>query len=304
MSLNPEQMLAVLGALPDPVFVLTESGRYAGVFGGTDEGYYHDGRALVGRRLQDVLPQELAAWVRQNVDASLRENRLVKVEYKLSAEQVVGLQGRDGPEGAIWFEGYIQPFPSPIDGERAVVWVARNITQRKLLEAELRRNSQIDPLTGAFNRRKLGEVLEQYHAQYRRYGHPCSALVMDIDNFKRINDNFGHMVGDQVLLYMSKGCQEILRETDLLVRYGGEEFVVLLPNTSLEEAQIVAERLRKRVKEKIVHQLGREKSVTISVGISSMHSDDDSHEMVIRRADHALYEAKRTGRDRVVVSCP
>lgn len=190
MSLNQGQMLAVLNALPDPVFVLTASGCYAGLFGHADPNYYHDGSDLMGSRLHDVLPAEVADWVLSHVQQSLQENGLIKVEYPLSADQVKGLENQPGPDGMIWFEGHIQPFPGLIDNEPAVIWVARNITRRKILEEQLIEHSKTDPLTQAGNRRRLMEALDQVYADFRRYNRPAALIMFDIDHFKRLNDKF------------------------------------------------------------------------------------------------------------------
>lgn len=298
MPLTIEHLPAILDALPDPLFVLSESGWYLGVYGGTDTDYYHDGSHLVGCHLDDMLPAEKAAEVLRQIATSLREQRMLKVEYQLAAAEVDGLEDADGPAEAIWFEGHIQPLPVSIDGERAVIWIARNISARKQLEDRLREASLVDPLTGTFNRRKLMHDLDQHFQELQRYGHPCALLMLDIDHFKQVNDQFGHAVGDEALRSMVGVCKNHLRVNDLLARFGGEEFVVLLPNTRMEEARETAERLRSQVAGAV--GLGAGKPVTISVGVAQMNAADASFEAAIKRADDALYQAKRSGRNRVV----
>lgn len=299
-QLTPEQLIMVLNALPDPVFLLTEDGFYAGLYGHSDPAYYHNGHKLVGASLYDVLPKEVADSVMEHITASLDQNRLIKVEYPLSAEQVKGLEDQAGPQGMLWFEGHIQPFPSSVDGRRAVIWVARNITQRKQLEEALRKASQVDPLTGAYNRRKLMEALEEHFNEFQRYRHPVSAVMFDIDYFKQLNDRFGHLVGDQVLHVLSETCQNLLRKTDLLARFGGEEFVILLPNTHASEAMRTAERIQTEIPEEITRRIGRDKTITLSLGVTQLFGDDNHYESLIHRADEALYQAKRNGRNCIV----
>lgn len=299
--LDQRQMLAVLNALPDPVFILTESGRYAGLYGLSDPNYYHDGHGLVGSLIQDVLSPEVSDWVMAHLRQALREQRLIKVEYPLSAEQVAGLENQVGPDGMIWFEGHIQPFPELVNGERAVIWVARNITPRKLLEEKLLEASHTDPLTHSVNRRRLLEELQHHFGEFKRYGHPVAIVMFDLDYFKRINDQYGHLRGDEVLRRVCELCRDSLRENDLLARFGGEEFILLLPSTHADAAAHTAERIRELVSASLQGQLDFDRKVTVSFGVSEFLTSDKTYEQVLQRVDDALYQAKNEGRDRVVV---
>jgi len=295
MPLSTEQLPALLDALPDPLFVLSESGRYLGVYGGSDTGFYHDGRHLVGQTLQAIMPAEKAAAILEQIATSLEEGRLLKVEYPLAASEVKGLEEADGPDDIIWFEGHVQPFPGRIDGERAVIWIARNISERRALEQKLREASLMDPLTHTFNRRKLIEELGRRFEERRRYGEPSAVLMLDVDHFKQINDRHGHSMGDEVLRALAETCRGQLRAGDLLTRFGGEEFVILLPHVEAPRAQEIAERLREEVARS-------EPRITVSIGVSEIREGDPHFEAALKRADDALYEAKRAGRNRVVVN--
>ena len=299
--INHEQMLAILNALPDPVFVLTETGEYAGVFGHTDPAYYHDGQHLVGQRVQDLLPADTAEWVMEQISRTLRENRLIKVEYQLSAAQVKGMEDQPGPDGMIWFEAHIQPFPQLIEGQRAVIWVVRNIRQRKQLEQALLEACQTDSLTHAANRRRLMAVLRQHFAEFARYHHPMAMIMFDIDHFKRINDSHGHLVGDEILKCLCQVCRESLRENDLLARFGGEEFIIVLPSTTAAQAMVTAERIRQRITEGIDRRMGKKLQVTISLGVSELYESDTEPEQILQRVDEAIYQAKAGGRNRTVL---
>lgn len=133
--------LEAVKALPDPVFILTESGRYAAIIGGADRGLYHQGSCLVDFSLYDVLAPAKADWFLAQIRQTLVENRLRVVEYTLAGEDVSEINPIDGPPGDIHYEGRIQPMASCVDGERAVVWVARNDSHRYQLETQLRRLS-------------------------------------------------------------------------------------------------------------------------------------------------------------------
>ncbi|EEF27496.1 conserved hypothetical protein [Ricinus communis] len=288
---SSDQVAALLSALPDPAFILTRSGRYAAVFGGTDRRYYHDGGSLLGKSVSDVLNAEKASWFEAQIAVALASRGLHVVEYALGREDVKGL-GTDGPEELIWFEGRVQPLEYPVLGEDAVLWVASNITASKQLESLLRMQSETDSLSGLANRRKLMSSLTEHFELFARYTTPASVLIFDIDHFKRINDAHGHLAGDKAIVTTADICRRELRATDVPARLGGDEFVVLMPHTDSAQALPIAERLRLRIAE----QAG----ATISGGLSEMTRGDLSYEDVLKRADDALYRAKRDGRDRIV----
>jgi len=286
-----EQIAALLAALPDPAFILTRSGRYAALFGGTDTRYYHDGSSLVGKSLNDVLQPAKAAWFQAQIAIALASRGLHVVEYELAADDVKGVGGA-GPMEAIWFEGRVQPLEHAVMGEDAVLWVASNITASKKLEGLLRMQSETDALSGLANRRKLMNSLTEHFELFARYKTPASVLIFDIDHFKTINDQHGHLAGDKAITVTADVCRRELRATDFPARLGGDEFVVLMPHTSGEMALPIAERLRLRIAE----QAG----ATISGGLGEMTPGDLSYEDLLKRADDALYRAKRDGRNRIV----
>jgi diguanylate cyclase (GGDEF)-like protein len=175
---------------------------------------------------------------------------------------------------------------------RARLHTAYATLQRQNEELELL--SVTDGLTGLYNRRRLMEVLDQEIERSKRLSHVCSALMMDVDHFKRYNDTHGHQRGDDVLKGVGAVLLEATREIDCAARYGGEEFFVLLPETGIADAADVAERIRARLKERIFAG-GR---VTISIGIAAFPAHAGTPEELIAAADAALYQAKREGRDR------
>ena len=158
-----------------------------------------------------------------------------------------------------------------------------------------------DPLTGVANRRHIERYGEEAIARVRASGEPLTALAFDIDHFKRVNDARGHVAGDRVLARVAQACQDALRQCDVLGRIGGEEFLVLLPNTRLDQALPIAERLRMAVSALNLADVGGDLAVTISLGMAEFVAGEDL-EALVRRADHALYRAKERGRDRVEVA--
>ncbi|WP_373279514.1 GGDEF domain-containing protein [Chitiniphilus eburneus] len=164
---------------------------------------------------------------------------------------------------------------------------------RKMLEQ--------DPLTGTLNRQGLDHLLALEVKRAQRGGGKFSVVLFDLDDFKQINDRFGHLVGDQVLVHIANLARAVLRETDFLVRYGGEEFLLLLPETDLHGASYVADRLRLVASKTPFMHHNRRVEISFSSGIAELHDDENGRALVLR-ADEALYRAKHTGRGRVEIA--
>ncbi len=166
---------------------------------------------------------------------------------------------------------------------------------------EVQRLATLDGLTSTFNRRHFMQMAQIQYDNARRLGHPLTAMMLDVDHFKRINDKHGHHVGDQVLRTLAERCKSALRSGDVLGRYGGEEFAILLPGiTQQDAATVLAERIRRKVAEDPIETDAGAVKVTVSVGVASMDGQTRHPEDLFKRADAALYEAKQAGRNRVV----
>ena len=201
-----EKLMTIISALPDLVFILTESGRYADIFGGSDSEFYHDGSGLIGKSLYDVL-------------------------------------------------------------------------------------------TGISNRRKLLEKLDEKFQEFQRYQQPTCFLLLDIDQFKSINDQFGHQAGDAAIKHVTQLCLSQLRNVDLIGRLGGDEFGIILPNTSIDEATACSERLRAAICTTPFHTGKHDIFITISIGLSEFQSVDSVFDEIISRADSAMYQSKQQGKN-------
>ena len=158
-----------------------------------------------------------------------------------------------------------------------------------------------DVLTGLYNRRRFHDVLSTEYERAKRYAVPFSLVMLDIDYFKKVNDTYGHSVGDVVLREVATILKNSIREIDTAARYGGEEFVVVLPNTEKENAQIFAERIRQAIERHAFS--GVNKNITVSIGIGGMpDAKVEDEDKLIRCADFALYRAKQSGRNRTVMA--
>lgn len=189
--------------------------------------------------------------------------------------------------------------------QRTVFGVIQDITERKRIEHDLQYLVQVDPLTRVFSRRHFMAMTERELANAARYASSLSALMLDIDHFKKVNDTYGHQVGDQVLKQLGRLFSGVLREVDIVGRYGGEEFAVVLPKTGLDQAIEISERLRQAVAASplpLAH--GLPLTVTVSIGVTELRDSAENIDALLARADKALYDAKHLGRNRVCVRPP
>uniref|UniRef100_UPI00404771C7 diguanylate cyclase n=1 Tax=Aliarcobacter sp. TaxID=2321116 RepID=UPI00404771C7 len=183
--------------------------------------------------------------------------------------------------------------------EHYYVFSLTDITQLKEKSNLLEYQASHDKLTGLFNRNKFDEIYSKEIKRAKRYNSELSIILCDIDNFKVVNDTNGHQIGDEVLKEMSQIILENVREQDIVVRWGGEEFLVLLPHTDLKGAITVAEKIRKVVESSLLTKL--ELTITSSFGVTQMNQDD-SEDSLLSKSDKLLYEAKETGKNRVIAN--
>ena len=182
-----------------------------------------------------------------------------------------------------------------LGGNWNAVGIVRDATDRVQTEERLRQLATTDTLTGICNRRHFDEVLDSEIERTSRFSNPLSLILFDIDHFKRINDSFGHQAGDRVLIQLSRAIEGMTRTTDLFARWGGEEFVVLLPGSDLDAGRVLAEKLRMMLEKQHFSDVGQ---VTCSFGVAE-HVRGEGRDALIKRADHCLYHAKSAGRNRV-----
>lgn len=183
-----------------------------------------------------------------------------------------------------------------------VTGVAVNKRQLESANTKLQELALRDGLTGLLNRRYWESCLEREFARHQRYDNPVSLVIFDIDHFKRVNDTYGHQTGDEVIRSVAEITSRLARETDFAGRYGGEEFVVLLPGTHLEGAAQFAERLRQAVEQQVLDYQGSPLSYTISLGVATISDDMANYQILLERADKALYASKEQGRNRVTLA--
>lgn len=229
-------------------------------------------------------------------DAHLSSPKPPSAEGASGPTLAVPLIVEENPLGALLLEG--EAFEEEdIEVLAAFAATAAAALHNALLHAQVQELAMTDALTGIYNRRALFLLGRREVERAKRFGRPLTAIMFDLDHFKRVNDLYGHAVGDQVLAQVARLCQGELRQTDLLGRYGGEEFVVLLPETSLSDAWQTAERLRQRVARTLIETDRGPLHITVSLGVAALPRAQLSLEKLIEQADQALYAAKQAGRN-------
>jgi len=289
-------------AMPNPIFMKDEELRFVFFnrayreFFGLAEG------ENIGKRVQDLgyLPPEDRE--RYHAEDSEMLRSLSVIQYD-TAYQTAN-QGE--VEALYWSKG----FPVPETGRRGLIGEIVDISKEKQVQRELTRSmrtlevlmrdakdaSNTDPLTKLYNRNILDEHLPAVIADTEALGQPVCMMLIDVDNFKQINDTYGHISGDEVLRRFSGALKQTFRQRDIAIRYGGDEFMMVLPSAGLEQAVAGAERFRRIVYESCVMPDGG--CVTPSIGVAQWRPGDDLQSF-IARADDALYEAKKGGKNRI-----
>jgi diguanylate cyclase (GGDEF)-like protein/PAS domain S-box-containing protein len=195
----------------------------------------------------------------------------------------------------------VEVFTGPISlGRRQLHYsIVHDVTEKRRLEARLQRMATRDHLTGAHNRHAFFQRAKSELSRAKRFDHPLAVLMFDLDHFKKINDTYGHAIGDEVLRTFALRCRAGFRQSDVFARMGGEEFAALLVETDAQEAVEAAERYRETIVSRPVPTEAGELTVTVSIGVASMEPEDSINDL-LKRADEALYEAKQAGRNSVV----
>lgn len=248
---------------------------------------------LTGLSRERVLSEGFRAALHPDEHAGYMERRADAIARRQAFEEEVRLRCADG--SLRWFHHRLIPVRD--HHSRVIEWVGtgEEITGRKRHEASLELRAARDELTGLLNRRGLNELMDGEMNKALTLEEPLSLVLLDVDHFKNINDSYGHAGGDAVLAGLAGVIAEATRGSDILARWGGEEFAVLLPGADLSAAALIAEKIRRRVGATALLQ-GR--SVSISLGVTQ-YSPRDTNDALFRRADEALYKSKHGGRNRV-----
>ena len=276
---------AVLNSAPDAVVTLDSSHRVVEWNPAAERIFGYSQEEAQGRELDEMITHPEGAEEARNYTCRV-----------LSGKPVDSVESVRYTKDNVPVQVLISGSPIIREGQlTGVVAIYTDISERKRMEQKLQNMASTDQLTGAFNRYKFLECLDHEMKRSKRSKSPFSLLMLDIDHFKEVNDTWGHSIGDRVLKELVQTIAENLREVDILTRWGGEEFIVLTPDTDRQGGLVVAERLREAVSEHVFPKVG---SVSISLGLAQ-HEEKDTADSLISRADRQMYLAKEKGRNRV-----
>ena len=242
-------------------------------------------REMVGKTMTDLFPAEFAAAITADDWAVVVNDEVLKRDEDFNGRHYTSIK-----------------FPIVQDDRTLLAGYSIDNTERRALEDKLQQQATTDGLTGVANRRHFLDLAQTETRRALRHAHPLALALIDIDRFKQINDVHGHAAGDRALLVLVRICRENIREIDVFARFGGDEFVVLLPETGEAEAGDVIERVRLSLAAEPVDLGGHPVAITISAGVAGLAGAEDSLDALLMRADRALYRAKNAGRNRMMTT--
>ncbi|SHM36753.1 PAS domain S-box-containing protein/diguanylate cyclase (GGDEF) domain-containing protein [Caldanaerovirga acetigignens] len=281
-----EILHTILQHAGDAIVITNESGSIIYWNPSAEQMFGYKSQEAIGTELQKLLAlnDSFLSKLKGLINKSGQSSQISKFEFETKR--------RDGSS----IEVELSLSTVIINGKWHAIAIFRDITERKKNERLLFLQAITDPLTGIYNRRYIIQMIENEVLRFKRTGKPFSLIIFDLDHFKKINDTFGHAAGDMTLKKIADVIKKRIRKTDILGRWGGEEFIILLPETSIENATSLANELKDKLEGVIFPKIGR---ITASFGVTSSRSEDDV-DSIISRADELLYKGKAAGRNCVI----
>jgi diguanylate cyclase (GGDEF)-like protein/PAS domain S-box-containing protein len=307
---SEERFRTLVNSMDDIVYTLDTEQNHTGVYGSWVAKTGQTPEFYLGRSARDIFGSE-ASKFHERANQKALDGKVTVYEWSVDIEG-----------GRLHYQTSVSPLRGPNGKIYGIVGLGRDITDRKhaeetvrqanenlqthineieKLQKKLREQAIRDPLTKLFNRRYLQETLEREISRAKREKQHVSLIIMDIDHFKNVNDKYGHAAGDEMLRAISDLLKKNIRQEDIPCRYGGEEFLLVLPGASTKIAKIRANKLREEINALQVEHHGQNIDVTISLGIATFPVHGSTGEKTLLRADQALYRAKQDGRNRVLV---
>ncbi|NOH96686.1 sensor domain-containing diguanylate cyclase [Vibrio sp. 99-70-13A1] len=300
---HPEVIPKVFDALPEPTFLINKDGFYVEAWGGTDHTRHHSPNLVIGMHIREILPLDKACWFEDIVQQVLRTQQAYELEYELDPIQLPCFKGMDGPSGLQYFNAFVVPL-----AQNHVLWTVRNITEYKVAQCQLaeqqlalEKQTYTDHLTQVYNRFALEKLLPTALNTTIKNKKSAALFMIDIDCFKNLNDRYGHLQGDQALKNIASAIQNWgQNRKGECFRFGGDEFLVFMPELSKEEAQAYAQDLLSKIQSLQIPNIDSTVSDVLSITIGLMHRNiihsNVTIEQFIAIADKALFYAKNMER--------
>ncbi len=275
------------------VLLLSNQGEILKASAGIEEWLHVD--SLVGLSFPLLFSSDMMTQVHNQINSAIETGETVKFQYSMKEKDSPDWVELGLKEPHIW-----QTRCQKINDEQ-LIFVIADRSEEVRLERKIINQAQRDPLTGAYNRRALMTVLSQSVAQAQRYDWLCSFLMIDIDNFTKVNESYGWDAGDLILQQLVSNLHSFKRTADFLARYADDQFVMFLPETNIEQSGLAAERIRQMVESLEIPFSQGNLSFTVSIGAATLGDVEETHETMLRRAEENLAIAKASGNNRVEV---
>ncbi len=283
---NSEKLLSnILNSTLDLIFYKDKDFKYLGCNDSFEKFVGMSKEELVGHDDFELFSEDMASLFRE-MDIKMLKKNEVSSNYEW-------ITYKDGTKRYM----YVQKIPFNYkNDEIGILGIARDVSELYNTQQMLKQQAIIDELTNAYNRKFYNDKVDELLSNYNRYKRTFSIAMIDIDDFKKINDSYGHQKGDEVLIELVKIIKSIIRTNDFLTRIGGEEFVVLLPETSLKDSLSVVEKIRSSIQNTL--NILENQDVTISIGVTEVQADD-TEDIMFKRVDELLYKSKKTGKNKI-----
>ena len=289
---NEARMKGLVNTLPDLIWLKSADGIYLNCNSKFENLFGHKESEIIGKTDYDFVSNDEAEFFRKNDKAAEALGKPRMNEELLTFSY-------DGHKE--WTETIKAPMYEKNGKFIGILGIGRDITERKKIQDQIKFQATHDGLTGLLNRVEAEKSFARELDRSIRYSHSLSLFMVDIDFFKSINDTYGHSLGDKVLQEFSYNLEENMRTSDINSRFGGEEFVVILPETIPSQAIALAERLRKSIQNMVISEDGIKVNITASIGVASYPENGNDFSEILQKADTAMYKAKDQGRNRVKV---
>ncbi len=288
------RLVSIIQSSEDAIVTRSPEGKITSWNPGAERLYGYTAKEAIGKGMEMLVPAERRDEAEERIGRIMAGERMGHFETQRLR--------KDGT--MIDVSLTMSPVVDGNDRLIGVSAIARDITDRKRLEERLTELANFDPLTGLFNRHRFEDELVTQVLKARRYGTSGAVFVLDLDNFKYVNDTYGHGAGDEVLQRVARLLEDRLRRTDVLARLGGDEFAVMMPQASEEEARGLAANLIEAIREQTLQVDGHPLKITSSIGVTLLDDSMQSPAELLAEADRAMYDAKDAGRDRAIVLHP
>ena len=293
MHTNAYHLEAIANAMPDPIFIMGQDGTYLDIVGGTERSLYADGSSLIGKKYEDVLPEQMAKRFLKVVQRAIASGQLQEIEYQLANSEVEGVEA--GPLGGQWYEARIYPVKEGTYEQPAVIWLAINITSRKHMEEQIEHLSSTDPLTELYNRDFFLGLVDEELNKAKMNSQPLSFIKINLDCFKRITDGFGHEAGDKAILTAAHAIKNVIKDLGYIGRLSCDQFMAVLPEVKAVDAFRIAKLAQETISAQTIKlDDGTTTCLTSHAGVTELRDKIEDSQVLFKRVNEAIQALEGT----------